>query len=311
MRYLVTGGAGFIGSHVVRRLCAIPGAEVTVLDNLSVGRRENVPATCKFIHGDINDPLALQRALEGVNVVFHLAAFVSIRASFVRLEDDLRDNCLGTLSVFRAAGKQGVRRVVFASSMGVYGEPRRLPVSEDDCPLPGSPYGMSKLRGEMYGRILSRECGFSFVALRYFNTYGVGQTPSDYVGVMTSFINMALDGKPITVHGNGLQTRDLVWVEDIAEASVLAAASDVEGVFNIGSGREISILALAQTIQECAGGSIVHVAPPAGEVRRMCADISRAGSALGYRPRGAIPRQLPAIVTYWRQMRAEGRPARG
>jgi len=173
MRCLVTGGAGFIGSHIVRRLQGERRAEVAVLDNLSVGVRQNVPPGCDFIHGDINDSSALERALDGVEVVLHLAAFVSIRGSFERPEQDLRDNCHGLLCVLRKAGECGVRRVVLASYMGVYGEPQRLPVSEDDPTAPVSPYGLSKLRGEMYGRSLSRKYGYSFIALRYFNTYGV------------------------------------------------------------------------------------------------------------------------------------------
>jgi len=305
MRYLITGGAGFIGSHIVRRLFSEQGTEIIVLDNLAVGKRKNVPDGCQFIEGDINDPIALRRALEGVDVVLHQAAFVSIRGSFNRLEDDLRDNCYGTLSVFRAAGEHGVRRVVFASSMAVYGEPRRLPVSEDDPTVPVSPYGLSKLRGEMYGQILSKQYGYSFIALRYFNTYGVGQTPSDYVGVLTSFINTVLDGKPMTIYGDGEQMRDFVWVEDIVEANIKAAVSQAEGVYNIGSGVEVNINELARMIQKCTEGSFVHVDAPSGEVRRMCANISRAMGVLGYNPRGSLSEQLPSIVDYWRRKRTE------
>jgi UDP-glucose 4-epimerase len=310
MRYLVTGGAGFIGSHIVRRLELERNAEVVVLDNLSVGSRRNVPSNCRLVEGDINDAAALGRALEGVAVVFHLAAFVSIRGSFERPEADLRDNCQGMLSVFRKAGECGVRRVVFASSMGVYGEPKRLPVSEDDPAAPVSPYGLSKLRGEMYGKSLSAKYGYSFIALRYFNTYGAGQTPSDYVGVLTSFINMALDSRPLTIYGDGTQTRDLVWVEDIAEASVLAAQSKAEGIFNIGSGTEVSINELARAVQECISAAAVHVAAPAGEIRRMCADISRARGLLGYSPSGKLAEQLPSIVDYWRRKKTNAVPAR-
>jgi UDP-glucose 4-epimerase len=310
MRYLVTGGAGFIGSHIVRRLGIEPNAEVVVLDNLSVGSRQNIPSSCRLVEGDINDDDTLGRALDGVEVVLHLAAFVSIRGSFERPEADLRDNCQGMLSVFRKAGECGVRRVVFASSMGVYGEPERLPVAEEDPAAPASPYGLSKLRGEMYGKALSAKYGYSFIALRYFNTYGAGQTPSDYVGVLTAFINMALDGRPLTIYGDGEQTRDLVWVEDVAEASVLAARSEAEGTFNIGSGAEISINQVARMVQECVGASATHVAAPPGEIRRMCADISRALSLLGYNPRGALAEQLPSIVDYWRRRKTSATLAR-
>ena len=307
MKHLVTGGAGFIGSHVAHELSRESDAETVVLDNLSVGRKENVPSRCRLIVGDINDPSALSEALDGVDVLLHQAAFVSIRGSFTKLDDDLRANCEGTLAVLRAAGEHGVKRVVFASSMAVYGQPAQLPVREDAPALPTSPYGLSKLRGEMYGRILAREFGFSFIALRYFNTYGTGQTPSDYVGVITSFINMALDGRPMTIHGDGEQTRDFVWVGDIARANALAARADVEGVYNIGSGNEISINAIAQMIRRCVGGKVTRVDAPPGEIRRMSADISRAKDALGYEPQGHLEAILPEIADDWRRKRAAPR----
>ena len=309
MKILVTGGAGFIGSHIAHRFCHEERDEVVVLDNLSVGSRENVPTGCRFIEGDINDPVVLSEALLDVDVVLHNAAFVSIRGSFTQLEKDLRDNCRGTLALFREAGKCGVQRIVFASSMAVYGDTAALPVGAHSPALPISPYGYSKLRGEMYGRILADEYGFSFTALRYFNTYGVRQTPSDYVGVLTSFINMILEGRAMTVYGDGEQTRDLVWVEDVAEANVLAARSNVEGIFNVGSGHEVSINELARMVQECIGGSVVQTTAPPGEVRRICADISRTQAELGYRPKGTIREQIPRIVDYWHRKKGRSRLA--
>ena len=285
MRYLVTGGAGFIGSHIVRRLGSRAergGGRAGQSVRRQPGEHPFGLPPCRGRH---QRSAALSRALEGVEVVLHLARFVSIRGSFERPEEDLRDNCHGMLSVFRKAGECGVRRVVFASSMGVYGEPERLPVSEDDPAAPVSPYGLSKLRGEMYGKSLSGKYGYSFIALRYFNTYGAGQTPSDYVGVLTSFIRMALEGRPLTIYGDGEQTRDLVWVEDVAEASVLAA--------RVGSGRG------AQHRQRRRGQHQPGGAHDSGMRRRRGG--SRAGArgrdsadVRGYFPRPAPARLLPA-----------------
>jgi UDP-glucose 4-epimerase len=300
VNYLITGGAGFIGSHIARRLRR-QSANVSILDNLSVGYKENIPPECRFIKGDINDPTALKAAMENIDAVIHQAAFVSIRGSFDHPEFDLRENSLGALSVFRAAGESSVRRVVFASSMGVYAEPQRVPVSEDDPVNPPSPYGLSKLQGEMFGRVMAKKYGFSFIALRQFNTYGIGQTPSDYVGVITIFIQQALNGRPMTVFGDGMQRRDLVWVEDVAEANVLAANSGVEGTFNIGSGIDISIKNLAFAIQRATGGEIAYREGPPGDIRRMCADISRAKAKLNYAPSGILEEQLPSIIEYWRK----------
>jgi len=310
MRVLVTGGAGFIGSHVARLLREREKADVTVLDNLSVGQRGSVPDGCRLVVGDLNDPMALARALDGIDTVVHLAAFVSIRGSFERPEEDLRTNCCGTLSLFRASVDAGVKKIVFASSMAVYGEPTALPVSEGSPTLPGSPYGLSKLRGEMWGRILAAKYGIEFAALRYFNTYGQGQTPSDYVGVITTFVACAVAGRPMTVYGDGEQTRDFVWVEDVAQATLLAIRQGVQGVFNVGSGREVSINEIARLVQRSAGGRIVHVTAPPGEVRRMCADISRARRLLGYAPRGQLEEQIPLLVQHWRS-RQDRSPAAG
>jgi UDP-glucose 4-epimerase len=302
VNYLITGGAGFIGSRIARRLRA-QAVNVAILDNLSIGCKENIPEGCRFVKGDINDPSALRQAMEGADAVIHQAAFVSIRGSFDHPEFDLRENSMGALTVFRMAGEMGVRRVVFASSMGVYSEPRRVPVSEDNPVDPPSPYGLSKLHGEMFGRIMAKQYGFSFIALRQFNTYGTAQTPSDYVGVITIFIQQVLSGQPMTVFGDGEQRRDLVWVEDVAQANVLAANSSEEGVFNIGSGTDVSIKELALAIQRIMGGEIIYKEGPPGDIRLMCADITRAKTRLGYKPSGVLEEQLPAIVDYWRKKR--------
>jgi len=297
MRFLVTGGAGFIGSHIAKEL--IGKGDVIVFDNLTVGTKENVPVGCEFIVGDIRDKDRLSEAMKDVDVVFHNAAFVSIRGSFERLREDLSTNCIGTLNVLEAASDQGVQKVIFASSMAVYGKPKRLPVSELHPLNPVSPYGLSKAKGELYCKIFEEKYGLKSVILRYFNTYGIGQTPSPYVGVITTFINRALKKEPLTVFGDGNQTRDFVWVEDVAHANVLATFSNVRGAFNIGSGEEISINQLADIIINYLGGSRVYLDKPDGEISRIFADITKAKKQLDYRPEGDLEKLLPLLIDWW------------
>ena len=299
MRFLVTGGAGFIGSHIAKML--VDKGDVVVFDNLSVGAKENVPMGCKLIVEDIRNRVKLSEAMKDVDVVFHNAAFVSIRGSFERLREELDINCLGTLNVLETASDQGVKKVIFASSMAVYGEPKRLPVDESHPLNPVSPYGLSKLRGELYCRIFDENQGLKSVILRYFNTYGIGQTPSPYVGVITTFINQALSKKPLTVFGDGNQTRDFVWVEDVARANVSAAFSNVSGTFNIGRGAEFSINQLADMIINHSGGSRVYLDKPAGEINRIFADISKAKELLNYNPKGKLEKLLPLLIDWWRK----------
>jgi len=297
MRFLVTGGAGFIGSHIAKKLMA--KGDVTIFDNLTVGTKDNVPAGCEFIIGDIRDRDRLSEAMKDVDIVFHNAAFVSIRGSFDKLRDDLNTNCIGTLNVLETAAAQDVRKIIFASSMAVYGKPEHLPVRELHPLNPISPYGLSKARGELYCKIFDEKYGLKSVILRYFNTYGIGQTPSPYVGVITTFIDQALKKKPLTVFGDGDQTRDFVWVEDVANANVLAAFSNVMGAFNIGSGVEVSINQLANMIMNRLGGRSVYLDKPDGEISRIFADISKARKMLNYRPRGELEKLLPSLIDWW------------
>jgi UDP-glucose 4-epimerase len=239
--------------------------------------------------------------MKDVDIVFHNAAYVSIRGSFQAMREELEANALGTLNVLEAAANSSVEKVVLASSMAVYGEPQRLPVKETDPCSPTSPYGLSKLRGEFYAVSLALERGLKFVALRYFNTYGLRQKPSPYVGVITTFIRQALEGKPLTVFGDGNQTRDFVWVKDIARANVLSAMSEATGIFNVGTGIELSINQIADMVIEVLGGSKGHQEKPPGEVTRIIADISKAKRAFGYYPEGRLERILPSIIDYHRE----------
>lgn len=297
-RALVTGGAGFIGSRIARRLLEA-GLEVAVIDDLSMGRREKVPEGAEFHHASILDRGALRRALAGVDIVFHNAAKVSIRNSFDDIYGDTETNVLGTVSVLREAGKAGIRKFIFASSMAVYGDGARLPVAEAGPVEPISPYGAGKLAGETYVRQLSRYYGFESVVLRYFNTYGPGQTLTPYVGVMTIFITNLLQGRPPLVFGTGEQVRDFVHVDDVAEANILAMARPIDGaVINVGSGKGTSVNAVAALLTDrlAPGLEPVYAPLPLGEPRDSVADITRARRLLGFAPKGTLERSVAPLI---------------
>jgi UDP-glucose 4-epimerase len=303
MKFLITGGAGFIGSHIAEELLKTNKGEVIIFDNLSVGKKENIPKGCSLINGDITSQSQLTEAMKGVDIVFHDAAFVSIRASFdkAKLTEELDINCTGTLNVLNAAVENKVKKIIFASSMAIYGKPLNIAAKEEDRITPFSPYGLSKLRGELYCKTFKEQFGINYTILRYFNTFGIKQTPSPYVGVTTTFIKQALEGKPLTICGDGTQTRDFVSVKDIAKANILAAFSNVEGTFNIGSGKETSVNQIANKIIEVLKGNKTYIDNPPGEISRICADITQAKEKLNYTPTGNILEELPAIINWWKK----------
>lgn len=296
----ITGGAGFIGSHIGSDLIK-KGKEVVIYDNLSVGKKENVPKGAKFIKGDILDPRKLEESMRDCDIVFHNAAFVSVRGSFSKLRLDLEANCIGTLNVFEAAVNVGVKKLVFASSMAVYGHPESALVNEDSNLRPNSFYGLSKLRGEKYAKLFEQEYGLKSVCLRYFNTFGVKQTLSPYVGVISIFINNVLKKKPMIIFGDGDQTRDFVWVEDVAKANLLVSAESNRQIFNVGGGKSYSISNIAQMIQEKIGGEITYGPIPHGEIRHITADISKIKKELGYSPKGSLEKELGHIIEWWKK----------
>lgn len=296
----ITGGAGFIGSHIAEKILE-SGKKVVIFDNLSVGSMNNVPKGAEFIQGDILNKEELENAMKGCDIVFHDAAFVSIRGSFDKLRHEINSNCLGTLNVFEAAVNAGVKKLIYASSMAVYGHPENIVTKENDLTIPNSFYGYSKLRGEEYAKFFEKEYGLKTVCLRYFNTYGVKQTPSPYVGVTTIFINNVLNNKPMVVYGDGMQTRDFVWVKDIAEANYLAANSNISNeVFNVGSGKSYSILEIAKMIQSRIGGEIEFGPIPNGEIRNITANISKIKEKLNFNPKGDFNKEINHIISWWK-----------
>lgn len=295
---LVTGGAGFIGSHIAKRLVTA-GIEVAVIDDLSMGKRENLPEGVEFFHGSILDRNVLRQSLSGVDVVLHNAARVSIRNSFDDIYGDTETNVLGTVNVLREAGKAGIKKFIFASSMAVYGGRARLPVAEEGPLEPISPYGAGKLAGEMYVRQLSRYYGFESIVLRYFNTYGPGQTLTPYVGVITIFINNLMQNRPPLIFGTGEQVRDFVYVGDVAEANMLAMARPINGaVINVGTGKGTSVNEIAGLLlnKMWLGLEPVYASLPLGEPKDSVADITRARRLLGFDPQTRLEHAICAVV---------------
>jgi UDP-glucose 4-epimerase len=326
---LVTGGAGFIGAHLVRALVA-RGDAVRVLDNFVTGTAANlalalgmeragaeralsdhggkgVPLTdrCEVVVGDIRDPAVLAAACAGVEVIFHQAALRSVPRSMAHPQETHDVNATGTLQVLQQARANGVRRVVAASSSAVYGD-TALPKHEGQVPQPKSPYAASKLAGEAYCATYSRGFGLPTVALRYFNVFGPWQDPaSEYAAVIPKFIRLALRGEPLPVHGDGMQSRDFTYVDNVVEANLLAAESDAAGVaLNVGAGARYTLLDLIEHLQGILGWplAVVHEPPRPGDVRHTQADIALAGRLIGYAPRVDFAAGLARMVESMRQM---------
>jgi UDP-glucose 4-epimerase len=309
MKALVTGGAGFIGSNVVRLLSEY-GHETVVLDNLSSGYRHNLDPfqDITFIEGDIRDAELVERAMLGVEVVFHLAASVGNRRSIENPLDDSDVNMLGTLHILEAARHAGVRKVVFSSSAGIFGELKTLPIREDHPVEPDSPYGASKLGAEKlclaYAKLYPLEC----VCLRYFNVYGVNQRYDSYGNVIPIFVHQILRGQPMVIFGDGEQTRDFVNVRDVARANYQAALTHgVSGAFNIASGTRITINRLAEILNAAANfqTAIEHTPPRQGDVRHSLADISAAEMSFEYKPTVSLDEGLREYLT-WAQSDLKG-----
>ena len=307
MNCLVTGGAGFIGSNLVDELLA-KGHAVTVLDDLSSGYRENLAhldgqEDFRFLEGDVRDEALLAQATRGQEAVFHLAASVGNKRSIDNPLTDADINVMGTLKVLEAARRAGCRKMVSSSSAGIFGELKTLPIAEDHPVEPDSPYGCTKLCAEKLCLAYAKLYELEAVALRYFNVYGPRQRFDAYGNVIPIFVFQALRGEPITVFGDGEQTRDFVHVRDVVQANVKAALSrGVSGAFNIASGTRITLNDLVDLLRETGLSPKVLSGPPRpGDVRHSLADLRQARSLLGFEPRVDLREGLQEYVAWARE----------
>ena len=318
-RYLVTGGAGFIGSNLVAALVA-KGERVRVLDNLATGYWENLDpireqASIERIEGDIRDGATVARAVEGVEVVFHEAALGSVPRSVQEPVESDAVNVGGTVTVLDAARRAGVRRVVFAASSAAYGETPELPKHEGMPPMPLSPYAVSKLACEQYLRVFAGTYGLETVNLRYFNVFGPHQRPDGaYAAAIPRFIDAALSGRAIQIYGDGEQTRDFCFVANAVQANLLAASTTKKltgEVINIAGGRRIALNALCSELERVLGKKVAveHVAPRVGDIRHSLAALERARDLLGYEPLVTWEQGLEPTVAYLRALRERVQPS--
>ena len=309
---LVTGGAGFIGSNITEALLA-KGYRVVVLDDLSTGKMENIldlseRDNLKFIKGSILEGGLVRSVIksENISLISHQAAISSVSKSIADPVKTMETNVAGTTNLFHIAAECGCRRIVFASSSAVYGDAPELPKRETMTPCPKSPYAMSKVAKEMLGGIFSDLYGITIIGLRYFNVYGRRQDPaSDYAAVIPKFISKALDGEPIPIEGDGGQTRDFIYIDDVVNANLSALTGNgVHGsVFNVGNGKQTSIIELARTIIELTRSkSEIDFKPKrVGDIRDSVSDIENAQKNLGYRRTFTIRKGLAETIAWYRQ----------
>ncbi|MCA6214714.1 NAD-dependent epimerase/dehydratase family protein [Thermococcus sp. 101 C5] len=297
---VVTGGAGFIGSHIAEELSK--ENEVIVIDNLYSGKVENVPPNVKFIQADIRDYHSIAELISQADYVFHEAALVSVVESVEKpiLTEEI--NVLGTLNILKALS-EGHGKLIFASSAAVYGDNQNLPLKESENPKPLSPYGVTKITGEYYCKVFYELYGIPTVSLRYFNVFGERQGYNQYAGVISIFINRALREEPLIIYGDGKQTRDFIYVKDVVKANILAAESSKANgkVFNVARGERTTILELALKIIDAtnSSSSIVFDKPRPGDIRHSQADISEIRK-LGFKPEYSLEDGLSRTIEWYR-----------
>lgn len=312
MKYLVTGGAGFIGSHIAESLLE-QGHHVRVLDNFSTGKRENIEVLKQrfngnrldVLEGDVRDASRVGEAVRGVNIIFHEAAFVSVPQSMDEPQNCFDVNISGTSQLFDAARKAGVTRAVVASSAAVYGESEALPLVEETPLQPKSPYAVSKRVNEMYAELFTNSFGFEVVALRYFNVYGPRQRPdSMYAAAVPIFARRLLDNKPVTIFGDGGQTRDLINVHDVVRANLVASEhpNAAGHVFNICTGVETRLLDLLDIMYELLPNAPTHehAAPRPGDIYRSVGSPQKAADVMGFRAQVSLADGLKEVIDWMR-----------
>src|SRR6266498_1249710 len=305
--YLVTGGAGFIGSHIVRRLVE-DGARVRVVDNLSTGqacRLEALRSAIQFIEGDLAEEPIARRAVEGIDFVLHQAAVPSVQRSVADPLGTNRANVTATLNLLESCRRAGVRRLVHAASSSAYGDTEVLPKHEDTPPNPVSPYALQKLVGERYCKLYHELYGLETVSLRYFNVFGPGQDPhSEYSAVIPKFITRLLANQPITIHGDGEQSRDFTFIDNVVEANLLALkAPNAAGTMcNIGCGERVTLNRLVTLLEQQLGvnAQVIYAPPKTGDVRHSLADIERAKAVLRYQAKITVEEGLLRTVAAYK-----------
>ncbi len=305
MKVVITGGAGFIGSHIAEHW--VGKADVFVLDNLRTGYEENLKSLpqVKFIKGDIREKDVVEEVLEGADYVFNLAALVSVPESILKPEETIEINVKGLINILKAAQKFGVKKVVHSSSAAIYGDEPTLPKKVDMPPVPKTPYGITKLDGEYWCNFFSEEYGVGAISLRYFNVFGPRQDPnSQYAAAIPIFVSRAIKNEPILIYGDGEQTRDFIFVKDVVKANVLAAESNLNaGVFNVATGKSITILDLAKKIVEITNSKseIKFEAERPGDIKHSSADISETVSMLGFSPDFQFEEALRLTVDFFKR----------
>jgi nucleoside-diphosphate-sugar epimerase len=307
--YLVTGGAGFIGSSIARALIA-RGDGVRVVDNFSTGKRENladIASRIELFEGDIRDEQLLARAMGSVDVVFHEAAIASVPQSMREPLENQAVNATGTMRVLESARQAGVRRVLYAASSAAYGDEPTLPKVETMAPAPISPYGATKLAGEVAMQVYARAFGLETVCLRYFNVFGPRQDPqSEYAAVIPKFITAALAGKPLRIFGDGLQSRDFCHIDNVVEANFAAAAADARrvsgGLFNVGCGEAIDLNRVVAILGDILGQKIEPSYEPAraGDIKHSWGDVGAARAAFGFRAGVSFAEGLRRTVEWYK-----------
>jgi nucleoside-diphosphate-sugar epimerase len=307
-RILVTGGAGFIGYHIVQRLLGL-GKTIRIVDNLSTGKEgriKNLRESTEFLFGDLADPAVAEQAVEGVDYVIHQAAVPSVQRSIQDPVGTNRANITATLNLLESCRRRKIRRLIYAASSSAYGDTEVLPKQERMVPTPLSPYALQKLVGEQYCQLYSRLFGLETVSLRYFNVFGPFQDPhSEYSAVIPKFITRLLSGQPLLVHGDGEQSRDFTYVENIVQANVLAlqAVKAPGKVFNVGCGARITLNQLIRLLEEILEIKAVvkHLQERPGDVRHSLADIRRARKILGYEPQVLVKEGLRRTIEWYRE----------